>query len=140
MAGGPSIYVANLLLNKSLKDTAFTAPSTFYVALFTTSSEVFLRSNTIASASEVANSAAYARQPVLASQLSASTAGQSQITVDVTFPTATGSWGVSYQAALLDSATHGAGNIWYFGPLSSSATIQVGDVLKIPAYSFNINL
>lgn len=140
MAGGPSVYLANLLLNKSLKDAAFTPPGTFYVALFTTTAETFLRSNTIGSANEVANANAYARRPVTAGQISTSTTGQSQISIDVLFATATGSWGTVYQAALMDSATWGAGNIYYFGPLSSSANIQVGDILKIPALTFNINL
>lgn len=140
MAGGPSIYVANYLLDKGLKGVDFTPPVTWYLALFTTASETYLRSNTIASASEVANSGAYARRPVLNTQIAAAVNGLAQITVDVLFDTATAPWGTIYQAAITDSPTRGAGNIWWFGPLSASATIQIGDVLKIPAYSFNINM
>ena len=140
MAGGPSVYQANRMLNKSLKDTAYTAPGTFYIALFTTAVETNLRSNTPGSASEVANANAYARQSVSPASISTSSAGQSQITVDVLFPTATGAWGTVYQAALMDSATWGAGNVIYFGPLSSASNIQTGDILKIPSLTFNINL
>jgi len=140
MAGGPSVYAANYLLDKALKGVDFTPPSTWYVALFVTSSETYLRSNTIASASEVANAGAYARKALLPTQIAASTTGQSQITADIIFDTASAPWGTIYQAAITDSPTRGAGNIWWFGPLSASATIQIGDVLKIPAYSFNINM
>lgn len=140
MAGGPSVYVANFLLNKSLKDTNFTPPSTFYVALFTVTSEVELRGNNVAAAGEVSSGSGYSRLPVLSSQISSSTLGQSQITVDIVLNPATASWGTVYQAALMDSATIGAGNVWYFGPLSASATVQPGDVFKIPALTFNINL
>ncbi len=140
MAGGPSLYLAHGVMNKVLKQTDFTAPAGLWVALFTTASETYLRSNTIASANECPNTGGYARQSVPFVNISAPSNGQSQITVDLTFPTATGAWGTIYQAALVDSATIGAGNIWWFGPLSASASIQVGDVLKIPAYSFNINM
>lgn len=140
MAGGPSLYLAHGTLNKVLKQTDYTAPAGLWIALFTTASETYLRSNTIASANECANSGAYARQAVSFANFSTPSNGQSQITVDVTFPTATGAWGTIYQAALVDSATINSGNIWWFGPLSANASIQVGDVLKIPAYSFNINM
>jgi len=140
MAGGPSVFLAGKLLDKSLKDTAFTPPGTFYVALFTTASETFLRSNTIASANEVANAGSYARKPVTAGQIGAASAGVSTITIDIIFNTATAGWGTIYQAALMDVVTHGSGNIYYFGPLSASADVQSGDVLKIPASTFTIAL
>lgn len=140
MAGGPSVYLADKMLDKTLKDVALTVPATFYVALLTTATETNLRGNDIANASEVANAGAYARVSVTQAQFSSASAGQSQVTVDLTFPTATAGWGTIYQAALMDASAHNTGNVWYFGPLSSSATIQSGDVLKIPAFTFNINL
>lgn len=140
MAGGPSVFVADKLLNKSLKDTNFSPPATFYIALFSTPSEVYLRSNTIASASELAAINSYARRPVLASEIVAASGGQCVFSIDVLFPAATGSWATAYQAALMDTLTVGTGNIWYFGPLASAATLQYGDVLKLPAGEFEINL
>ena len=140
MAGGPSVYAANYMLNKSLKGTNFTPPSTWYLALLSTASETNLRNNVIASASELPHTLGYSRKEILPSQISVSTAGQCQITVDVIFNTATGSWGTVYQAALMDTSAYNTGNVWWFGPLTVSAVIQTGDVLKIPANSFNINM
>lgn len=140
MAGGPSIYLSNATLNKTLKSTDYTSPSGLWLALFITPAETYLRSNTIASANEVPNAAGYARVSVPFGNFTSPVDGQSQISLDTTFNVASGSWGTIYQAALMDSATHNAGNIWYFGPLSASAAIQSGDVLKIPAYGFTINM
>lgn len=140
MAGGPSVFVANKLLDKSLKGTDFTPPSTFYVALFATPSETHLRGNSLAQASELADINAYARKALAASDIVAAANGQASINVDISFPAATGSWATAYQAALMDALTIGTGNIWYFGPLASASTMQYGDVLKIPAGTFLINL
>lgn len=139
MAGGPSLYLANRLLDKSLKNTDFTPPSTWYVALFTTASEANLRSNSIATASEVPNAGAYARKPLLAFQVVAASGGASTFSIDIVFDTATVAWGTVYQAALMDTSAWGTGNIWYFGPLSSSVNVQIGDYVRIPAGDFVIN-
>lgn len=140
MAGGPSVYLANLVLDKTLKDTALAAPAQFYAALCTTTSETQLRANNISGASEVANAGAYARVAITQAQINAAVSGQSQINVDVLFPPATAGWGTVYQIALMDASAHNTGNVWYFGPLSSSVVVQSGDTLKIPALTFNINL
>jgi hypothetical protein len=138
MAGGPSILVANYLLNKSLKDTNFTVPSTFYVALIASTAEAALRANNIAGAGELAVSNGYSRKPVLASQIVVATDGVSVFTDDIVFDAATGQWSTIYQAALMDSSV--AGNVWYFGPLGSAASLQFGDILTLPAGDFAIYL
>jgi hypothetical protein len=137
MAGGPSIFQANRTLSKSLKATDYTAPTTLYVALFTTSSEVELRANNLAGSSEVPFAGAYQRVAVANAGFTTSTAGSSTISGDAVFPSATAAWGNCQQAALMDAAT--AGNILYFGPLTSAANIQTGDSFKIPAGTFVIN-
>lgn len=135
MAGGFSIYMANAILNKALKGTDFTLPTTLYLALSTTTNPVELRANSIATSSEVPNSNAYVRMPVLLADWTTSSAGSSAVTVDIIFPTATGPWGTCQQAMLMDTATHGTGNIIAFGPLSAPTAMQNGDVLRVPANS-----
>lgn len=139
MAGGPSLYLANRLLDKSLKGVDFTPPATWYVALFTTASETNLRANSIATASEVPNAGAYARKPLLASQVVAASGGAATLSIDLIFDTATVAWGNVFQAALMDSSGWGTGNIWYFGPLSSPVNVQIGDYVRIPAGDFVFN-
>ena len=140
MAGGFSIYMANNILNKSLKGTDYVLPTTLYVALSTTASTVDMRANLIGSSSECANSGGYARMPIALAEWSTATAGFSSITVDVIFPTATGSWGTCQQAMIMDTSTPGSGNILAYGPLSSTTAMQNGDVLRIPANSVVITV
>jgi hypothetical protein len=137
MAGGPSIFQANRTLSKSLKAVDYTPPTTLYVALFTTSVETEPRANNLAGSGECPFAGGYTRVPVLNSAFTTSTVGSTAITGDVIFPQATGSWGNCQQAAIMDAAT--AGNILYFGPLTSPASIQNGDSFKIPSGTFVIS-
>lgn len=139
MAGGPSVYQANRNLNKALKGTDYTPPGTYYVALCTINDEVQLRANNIAGASEVASGVGYARQSIAPAGFTTSTTGQIANVSDISFPTATGSWGNCQYGAIMDSATLGSGNVLYFGPLSTPANIQSGDTFKIPAGTLLIN-
>lgn len=137
MAGGPSTFLASKLLNKAFRGVDYTPPTTFYVALCTTSSETNLRGNAIGSAFEVSGGS-YARKPVTQSQIVVVTASSITINVDVDFGTATAAWGTIMQAALMDAST--AGNVWFFGPLTSPASVMSTDAFLIPANTFVINL
>lgn len=78
---------------------------------------------------------AYARTNVT---VSAASAGATSNSADVTFPTATASWGTVTHIAVFDSAGTPV-MIWY-GPLTASKTVDNGDTFKIPSGSLTLSL
>lgn len=86
---------------------------------------------------EVANSGSYARQAVT---FDAASGGATANAADVTWPTATGSWGTIVAVAVVDSATHGAGNVIAYGNLAANKTIGSGDVFEILAGSLDVTM
>lgn len=77
---------------------------------------------------EVTNANAYARTALT---FDAAASGATQNALDVTFPTATGAWGTVTHWAVVDSATHGGGNIIIYGAFNASKTIASGDVFQV---------
>jgi hypothetical protein len=57
---------------------------------------------------------------------------------DVTFPTATASWGVVGWIGINDAAT--AGNLLYHTALDTSKTIDSGDIFKISTGNLSVTL
>ena len=123
-----SNYLENKLLDHVLRSTNFTSPTTVYVGLYTsdpgdddTGTEC--------------TGGAYARQV-----LSVTTAADGIVTssADVTFPQATNSWGTISHIGLLDAVT--SGNLLMHTPLTTSRTIEAGDVIKIATGSLTASL
>ena len=122
-----SNYLENKVLLHVFGATAYTAPSTLYVALFTSDP------GETGSGTEVSGGS-YARQTATFTV----TGNQASNTTAVEFPTATGSWGTITYAAVYDAVS--GGNLLASGALTTSKTIASGDVLRIPAGDFDINL
>lgn len=122
-----SNYLENKVLLHVFGATAYTAPSTLYVALFTSDP------GETGSGAEVSGGS-YARQTIAFTV----TGNQASNTAAVEFPTATGSWGTITYAAVYDALS--GGNLLAYGALTTSKTIASGDVLRIPAGDFDINL
>lgn len=122
-----SNYLENKVLLHVFGATAYTAPSTLYVALFTSDP------GETGSGTEVSGGS-YARQTATFTV----TDNQASNTAAVEFPTATGSWGTITYAAVYDASS--GGNLLAYGALTTSKTIASGDVLRIPAGDFDINL
>jgi hypothetical protein len=80
------------------------------------------------SGTEVANSGAYARTSIA---FDAAASGATANAGDVTFPTATGSWGTITHWAVVDSGTYGGGNIILYGAFNASKTIGTDDVFQV---------
>jgi hypothetical protein len=122
-----SNYLENKVLLHVFGATAYTAPSTLYVALFTSDP------GETGSGTEVSGGS-YARQTIAFTV----TGNQASNTAAVEFPTATASWGTITYAAVYDALS--GGNLLAYGALTTSKTIASGDVLRIPAGDFDINL
>jgi hypothetical protein len=123
-----SNYLENKVLDHVLRNTSYTSPSTVYVGLF-------LSDPTDAGSGTECTGSAYARQT-----LSVTTASGGIVTssADVTFPQATGSWGTITHLGLLDALT--SGNLLMHTPLTTSKTIDNGDILKISSGNLTVTL
>ena len=134
-----SDFLEDKLLDHTLRygTAPYTAPSTVYCALFTSNSN--LENNTIASADEVTTTdSAYARIAVTFGN--AASGGSISNSASVTFPTATADWGVVTTIALMDGATAGAGNVMYYGDLTVSKNVTIGDTFTINSNNLTVTL
>ena len=123
-----SNYLENALINVTLRATSYTAPTTVYVALFTTDP-------TDAGTGTEVTGGSYARTAVT---FSAPSNGVTSNNADVTFPTCTSSWGIVTHLGLYDAST--SGNLLYHTPLDSSKTVDSGDVFKILTTNLSVTL
>jgi len=124
-----SNFLETELLDHVFTNTAYTAPSTLYLSLHTANPDED------GSGTEVSTSGtAYARQTVTFT-VSGNTA-----TTDaaVEFPTATANFGTVSHVAVWDAST--AGNMLAYAALTTSKTIETGDVLRVPAGDLDITL
>lgn len=123
-----SNYLENALINGTLRATTYTAPSTVYVALFTSDP-------TDAGSGTEVSGGSYARQ---SATFGAPSNGASVTTADITFPQATGNWGTVGWIGIYDALT--TGNLLYHTALDASKTIETGDIFKISAGNLSVTL
>lgn len=119
----------NLILTWTFTANAATRPTAWYLALFTTNPAED------GSGTEVSTTGtAYARQTV-AFTVTGNTASN---TAAVEFPTATASYGTVTHVGVYDAST--GGNLIAYAALTTSKTIDTGDVLRVPAGDLDITL
>jgi hypothetical protein len=124
-----SNFLETEILDHVFGGNAYTAPGTLYLALFTSNPAED------GSGTEVSTSGtAYARQSV-AFTVSGNTATSSSA---VDFPTATANFGTVTHVGVYDAST--AGNLMAYAALTSSKTIETGDVFRVPAGDLDITL
>jgi hypothetical protein len=123
-----SNYLEDALINVTLRATAYTAPATVYVSLWTSDP-------TDAGSGTEVSGGSYARTAVT---FAAPSNGVTTNDADVTFPTATASWGVVGWIGINDAAT--SGNLLYHSPLDTSKTIDSGDIFKISTGNLSVTL
>ena len=123
-----SNYLENALINATLRATTFTAPAAVYVGLYTSDP-------TDANTGTEVSGGSYARTAVT---MGSPSNGVSTNSADVTFPTATASWGTVGWIGILDAST--SGNLLYHTPLDTSKTIDSGDIFKISSGNLSVTL
>jgi hypothetical protein len=123
-----SNYLENALINVTLRATAYTAPTTVYLALYTTDP-------TDADTGTECSGTSYARQAVT---FGAPSNGASTNSAAVEFPQAGSSWGTITHIGIRDALT--TGNLLYHTPLDASKTIATGDVFRIATSSLSVTL
>ena len=125
-----SDYLEVALLNATLNGVAFTAVNNPYVSLHTADP-------TDAGTGTEVSGGSYAR--TTASFATASgTSGLVATDADVTFPTATATWGTVGWIGLWDAAS--GGNMLYHTALDASKTIYSGDIFKITTGNLTVEL
>jgi hypothetical protein len=125
-----SNYLENALLNATLNGTTYTAPATVYVSLWTSDP-------TDAGSGTEVSGGSYARTAVSFATASG-TSGNVLNDADVTFPTATASWGTVGWIGINDALT--TGNLLYHTALDTSKTIDSGDIFKITTGNLSVTL
>lgn len=123
-----SNYLENALINATLRNTAFTSPTTIYVGLYTSDP-------TDAGTGTEVSGGSYARKAIT---FGAPSNGVSVNNAAVEFDQATDDWGTIGYFALLDAST--SGNMLYHGALTASKTIETGDVFKFATSSLSVTL
>lgn len=117
------------VLNYVFTTSSVTRPTAWYLALFTSNPAED------ASGTEVSTSGtAYTRKAVTFT-VSGNTASNS---AEIEFPTATASFGTVTHFGVFDAAS--SGNLIAYGSLSTSKTIETGDVLRVPASDLDLTL
>ena len=122
-----SDYLETKVLDHVFAGTAYTAPATLYVALFTAAP------SDSGGGTEVSGGA-YARQTIAFTTSGDTTSNNAA----VEFPTATANYGTVTHVGIYDAST--AGNLMAWAALTSSKTIETGDVFRIPSGDLDITL
>jgi hypothetical protein len=125
-----SNFLENALINATLRNTTYTSVATVYVSLWTSNP------GDDASGTEVSTvGTSYARTAVT---FGAPSNGASLNSADVTFPTATASWGTVGWIGINDAAT--SGNLLYHTALDTAKAIDSGDIFKISTGNLSVTL
>jgi hypothetical protein len=127
MAGGKGDTLRNAILDHVLGGPDYTRLGTVYIALYTSSP------TSSGGGTEVSTSGtAYGRQSVTntSGSWTATSAGVKSNVNLIDFGTATSNWGTIVAGTIMSAST--SGYILYFGPLTTSKTINTSDGFRIP--------
>ena len=122
-----SDYLETKVLDHVFAGTAYTAPTTLYVALFTAAP------SDSGGGTEVSGGG-YARQTIAFTTSGDTTSNNAAIE----FPTATANYGSVTHVGIFDAAS--AGNLMAHAALTSAKNIETGDVFRIPSGDLDITL
>jgi hypothetical protein len=123
-----SNFLEDALINATLRNTTYTSVATVYVSLWTSDP-------TDAGSGTEVSGGSYARTSVT---FAAPSNGVTTNDADVTFPTATASWGTVGWIGINDAAS--SGNLLYHSPLDTAKTIDTGDIFKISSGNLSVTL
>jgi len=121
-------YLENKILDHVLRNDSYTSPTTCFVGLFT------VAPTDTTSGTEVSGGS-YARQELA---VSAASDGVVTSSADINFPQATANWGTISHIGILDALT--SGNLLMYTPLTTSKTIEEGDILKVSSGNLTVTL
>ena len=121
-------YLEDKLLDHVLRNVSYTPATTTYVGLFTAAP------TDTTSGTEVSGGS-YARQAL---SVTTASAGIVTCSADINFPQATASWGTISHLGVFDALS--SGNLLMYTALTTSKTIESGDILKISTNNLTVTL
>jgi hypothetical protein len=121
-----STYLENALLNETLRNVGYTPAATVYLALYTTNP-------TVADSGTEVTGGSYARPSVAFAAASGGICTNSALITITNMPAVT----VTYMG-IRDAAT--AGNLLYFGALSTAKTLNAGDAFVVQVGDLSVAL
>ena len=123
-----SDYLELKILEHTLGITSYTAPTTTYLALFTSDP-------TDAGTGTEVSGGSYARQSI---SWNTPSSGATTNSADVTFPQATANYGTVTHIGIYDASS--AGNLLYHGALSASKSVETNDTFIVEAGDLSVSL
>lgn len=139
-----SNYLENKLIDEIFRGQAFTVPTTLYIGLLTAAP-------TDAGGGTEVTGGAYARASIASSlanwagtqstgstTASSGTGGTTSNNTTINFPTPTATWGTVTHFGIYDATT--AGNLLFWGALTTAKTVNIGDIVQFPAASLSFTL
>jgi len=116
----------NAILDHLFGKTTYTAPSTLYLALFTTPP-------TSAGGGSEVSGGSYARAAVTnnTTNFPSASSGAKTTGAQIAFPAATAGWGTVTAFGVFDASS--GGNLLWWGPVEPSANVVSGDTFRIEA-------
>jgi hypothetical protein len=123
-----SNYLENALINGTLRGTTYTAPTTTFLALYTSDP-------TDADTGTEVSGGSYARQSIT---MGAPSNGASTNSAAIEYPQCTADWGTVAFVGIRDAVT--GGNLLYHTALDTSKVIANGDIFKITAGNLSVTL
>ena len=124
-------YTENLVLNWLLTTNSATRPTAWYVGLFTAAP------SDTGGGTEVSGNG-YARKATGTMTITGTTTTATNAAAIEFAAASGGNWGTLTHAAIFDALT--TGNMLAWAPLTTSRTINDGDVFRIPASSLTVTL
>ena len=128
---GFSDYLEDKVLDHVFGGTAYTAPGTLYVALYTSAP------SDTGGGTEVSGGS-YARKSMAAMTVSGTSPTTATNGAAVEFVTATGTWGTVTHVGVFDAAT--SGNLMAWAALTASKAVSSGDFFRFDAGDLDITL
>lgn len=125
---GMSTYLANALINATLRNVSYSSTPTVYLALYTTDP-------TVSDTGVEVSGNNYARKAITFSAASNKATANSGI---ITFNVATGSWGTVTHWGIKDALT--SGNLLYFGELTEPRIIDAGNTIVVSISDIYISI
>ena len=123
-----SNYLEDALINGTLRGTTYTAPTTTFLALYTSDP-------TDADTGTEVSGGSYARQSIT---MGAPSNGASTNSAAIEYPQCTADWGTVAFVGIRDAVT--GGNLLYHTALDTSKVIANGDIFKITAGNLSVTL
>jgi hypothetical protein len=122
-----SNYLENKVMDHVFGGVNYTAPSTLYLALYTSNPDEGNTGTEVSGGSYARQTIAFTVTNNLASNTSA-----------IEFPVATGTWGTITHIGVMDSLT--TGNLLAYAQLTASKAVSAGDALRFPVGDIDITL